>query len=756
MDEPGKEEEEEEETGASLGSVAKETANGRDPGTADQTPWPKPSPTALHPRRSSEPDYKWLLKARRNQFRPMATLIDPSHPLHLNKKPECQKTPSVKIPPLRPSVDGQLSSWPAYRNTLTVLKYIKPCSPGPRKRGQKYCNLIASKPYYLKQLEDYLRRELTYLDLIKENNQELRFQPFKEVFEFFIEDFKDFRPLLTSIKNAYEFLLGSLREKIRALEPLQSKLITLREEHTQKIHAIRSEEKLEIKRLNEDKVNLFRVISEKDEEVLSLQAQVARLQKSLSEEYLRYRNESDARKVLLADLIDLRYHQEDLALLQPAEVWRKDPVQMNLALKMARRDLTQAQEELNIMRANFGDVVPLIIFQRLEKKYNDLVEEAGNLRQTLADLLKEYDTLVAVHKEVWKEREQLTLEVQEFRRSSTPRPDWSKCPEVVAGGIDRWKQLTRGKNSDQMVDVLLEEIGERLLRDKEVFPGLGKSDEVPVYLRHVGAVKNRKLCKKEVLDFIKDFWKAREEEGCQEPPKVWKESLPEYFLRYIKQRYGDPSAMEWTYSIYESLRIFRTSEIIRRFYDVLIGKVDESTVLGQNQIIAQLLSELSRVDVLKDGLISLDRFSTILTKSFPLKTEEQFMELFQASGCALDDCSKPVQYRALFIEDEDGNTGPFIHKLRSQYLNEKLAYLQELRQALEPGPKVNAKQMRAAFIAIDPSLDAEMVDNYAAQAFQCPAIELELEGFQPVETLLKQLRAGTFQRAGPQNPGAAK
>lgn len=48
--------------------------------------------------------------------------------------------------------------------------------------------------------------------------------------------------------------------------------------------------------------------------------------------------------------------------------------------------------------------------------------------------------------------------------------------DVVSGGPDRWHMLAEGKNSDQLVDVLLEEIGEGLLREKDFFPGLvGKS-----------------------------------------------------------------------------------------------------------------------------------------------------------------------------------------------------------------------------------------------------------------------------------------
>lgn len=47
----------------------------------------------------------------------------------------------------------------------------------------------------------------------------------------------------------------------------------------------------------------------------------------------------------------------------------------------------------------------------------------------------------------------------------------SPSADVVAGGRDRWQMLAEGKNSDQLVDVLLE-IGEGLLQEKDFFPGL--------------------------------------------------------------------------------------------------------------------------------------------------------------------------------------------------------------------------------------------------------------------------------------------
>lgn len=44
--------------------------------------------------------------------------------------------------------------------------------------------------------------------------------------------------------------------------------------------------------------------------------QVTKLRKNLAEEYLRYLSERDARKILTADLNELRYQREDMSLAQ--------------------------------------------------------------------------------------------------------------------------------------------------------------------------------------------------------------------------------------------------------------------------------------------------------------------------------------------------------------------------------------------------------------------------------------------------------
>ena len=46
-------------------------------------------------------------------------------------------------------------------------------------------------------------------------------QAHREVFEYLIEDFKTYKPLLAAIKNEYEMMLAFQRQQIRQLEPLK-------------------------------------------------------------------------------------------------------------------------------------------------------------------------------------------------------------------------------------------------------------------------------------------------------------------------------------------------------------------------------------------------------------------------------------------------------------------------------------------------------------------------------------------------------
>ncbi|XP_074695467.1 LOW QUALITY PROTEIN: translin-associated factor X-interacting protein 1 [Strix aluco] len=643
------------------------------------------------------------------------------------------------------SARGHWSTWPAFASGQTVLKNHKPCcAPEERQSSNKQALLTIPKPRYLKQLESYLRKELQSLDLTENCSQELKLQPYREIFESFIEDFKTYKPLLTAIKNEYEVTLAHQKKTIRALEPLKAMVTTVSEECSRQILALQEKEKDEINMLKQEKQHLLKFIDNMKEENNSLQTQVERLRTSVAEEYTRYLNEHGARKLLLAKLNDLHDEQLDKTRRQVQDVKGEDVVKLTLALKIARQDLTKAQLKMNTIIADYGDVVPRKHFESLEKKYSDLLQEMKTLQKDFDQLHKEYEILLDIHRETAEERDNFCTELQRVRRNCTPRPNWAKCSEVIPGGAERWGCLAEGKTSDELVDVLLEEIGTGLLKQINAFPGWGKGDNVPVYLRHEGEVKNKKLAKKDMVNILKDVWK---EKIALEQQTGTRSDLPEFFLSCLQKKHGD-AAFQWSYTLHENMRLCRSNHVLSSFYDVLTGKVGEEQYHGQNQLISNLQKELAACDSLHSGSLTSERFSTALREAFPLKRQESIQELVDASRYQLDSTEDLIDYISLFKEDEEGNAGHFVAKLRSQYVREKQDYLSQLKTKLGDLKEVKADDLKTAFCTIDPGIDDQTLDTYIDLAYQGGRERPDQETV-PVETALERLLAGDVRRVGP-------
>ena len=94
---------------------------------------------------------------------------------------------------------------------------------------------------------------------------------------------------------------------------------------------------LEIVDLRQELKRQSQTMSAMRNDTLDLEKQVERLQDELEEMYRRYRDEGDARKLLVADINDLRYQQEDYLMSkqnqQDAESAADDPVILKTALK---------------------------------------------------------------------------------------------------------------------------------------------------------------------------------------------------------------------------------------------------------------------------------------------------------------------------------------------------------------------------------------------------------------------------------------
>ncbi|XP_029464678.1 translin-associated factor X-interacting protein 1 [Rhinatrema bivittatum] len=649
--------------------------------------------------------------------------------------------------PLRESFRGYLSTWPAYGATETILQRRKPCTlPDSINRGNKeYSASIISKPQYLVQLENYLKKELLSLDLTQENAQELKLQPYREVFDYLIEGFKTYKPLLSAIKKEYEITLAQQREKIRSLEPLKVMLVTLSEKCDHKILSMQDEEREEIKLLKKNKIHLLKCIDKMKEEKISLEAQVSKLQNELADDYLLYRNECDARKLLITDINELKeqLEEEETTPTIVKKVASEDPVTLRLALKMAHKNLSEAQVELNTMKADYADVVPKRDFESQKKNMTELIQKIETLQTDFNQLKMEYDTLLEINKQVQEQQEKDSMELEELHRLSTPRPSWTKCADVVPGGLDYWITVREGKTTNQLVDVLLTELAGSILM-KDFFDGMGTGENVPIYMQHEGKVKNLKLSKKDLANELQEIWK----EKMSGSPQEKKSSFSDFFYSYLQKKYGD-SATEWIYSIYETCRLYITDNFMHLFYNILTGQVDESVYLALRSLSDSLLRELNMIDITNSGIVTNEQLSLALKTTFPLKTVNQIQDLTYAAEVHLSTSEDKINYKAILTDDEEVKPDSIIAVIWKQYFQEKIDYLNELKNILETITEVKVEDLKTAFSTIDPAIDDETLESYISSAFQIPKEQFEEAGPLDRYTVLHRLEARDIKRIGP-------
>ncbi|KAG7521923.1 hypothetical protein JOB18_009736 [Solea senegalensis] len=254
------------------------------------------------------------------------------------------------------------------------------------------------KPRLLMYMESYLNKELHSISPQEPKYQELKLQVHRDIFGCYIKEFQTYQPILSAIRKEYENMLAYQQDQIQELEPLRSHLRLVREECERKIQARWGEERAEIGALKREKQQLQRDIEAMRENEKATQTVVEHVQRELSKQYLRYREERDARRLLIGQLSDLT--RATVKTETPAgdnAEEDKDPVELQLALKVCRVDLTRAQEELSKMKAEYWDVVPRRNWDTLEETHKQTLLQLHTLQADFNQVKSEYDTLLELH-----------------------------------------------------------------------------------------------------------------------------------------------------------------------------------------------------------------------------------------------------------------------------------------------------------------------------------------------------------------------
>ncbi|CAK8688954.1 unnamed protein product [Clavelina lepadiformis] len=628
---------------------------------------------------------------------------------------------------LRPNQDtnsGEIETWPAYASRSVSDTGL--IGKSFNKDLMVVKKSVLPKPKFLSALETYVRKEIVQLDCTDPEPSELRLQAYREVFEYLIEDFKTYQPLLSQIKSEYEKMLSHHRQRIRELEPLKAMLITVSEQCDQKILKIREEERQEILVLRKTKMDLLKYIDNMREKENALQAQVAKLQEELAVEYKKYRNECDMRKLLISDMNDLRHQQEDLkrAAGQGIIDADDDPIRLKLALKVAKDDLTRQANELTRIQADYGDVVPRRDFQMLEAKHVELEEKHKQLVSDFQGLKEEHDTLLDVHKQVLEQRDEFYTEAETLRRSATPRPQWSKCGEIVPAGPDHWHETTSGKRSAEILEALLNEFQSGGALGPDSLDGRGTGDDVPKFLRFEGSFKNRKFKKSELSILLKDIWARKVQSDAERGSR---EKMTDFLHSFFMERYGNHEEMaaEWGYSLFEALNNFKDEPHVNVLWNVVNDEGTEDLHYHQMDTIKNVMVELQNVDDEKTGHISEGLFINAMHSAFPFKSEASKEALVAAALEELEASAENIEYNALFTEDEEGHTGPFLNLLRTQGDEERDTYIEEIVKQLEGMEQVPVNELRSTLMMIDPVINQAQIVNYLQIAYKCTSPELQ-------------------------------
>jgi len=161
---------------------------------------------------------------------------------------------------------------------------------------------------------------------------------------------------------------------------------------------------------------------------------------------------------------------------------------------------------------SYENIILKINYQDLLNKQNQLNQEYNFLKNEYQHL--GYACLYLINKthDLIDERNKYYNEWQINRSYLTPRPDWDKVSNIIDGRIERWKLLSTGKTSEQLVEILIREIinGNQIesINEQDHFRAIGDDLSVLPFLQmpKYTRIVNRRMRRRMTGLLIKEIW----------------------------------------------------------------------------------------------------------------------------------------------------------------------------------------------------------------------------------------------------------
>ena len=243
-----------------------------------------------------------------------------------------------------------------------------------------------------------------------------------------------------------------------------------------------------------------------------------------------------------------------------------------------------------------------------------------------------------------------------------------------------------------------------------------------------------------------------------------RQHLVDHVTNYFEQRcHSKAIAIEMGYNLRDACERYSHSEQINLFWGILTGQIEEFVYHHQMQSISQLLQHFLRmhheyshrssvpqarraiIDESPSLLIgtqsnfaessnnlvfNIDQFLQSLKTFYPQKSSSQIDELVHAAKDDFHSSDELIDIQFLFIEDDEGRYGAFLSALIKQIHEDKLVYIERIKQLLLGYPLITVSQFSRVIFMIDPKISPEELHRYvqwvfAARNSSSPSLDLE-------------------------------
>ncbi|CAF1082503.1 unnamed protein product [Adineta steineri] len=272
-----------------------------------------------------------------------------------------------------------------------------------------------------------------------------------------------------------------------------------------------------------------------------------------------------------------------------------------------------------------------IDYDKLLDNYNQLNQEYNQLKDKYQHLGHACLYLINKTQDLIDERNKYYNEWKINKSLLTPRPDWDKVSNVIDGGNKRWKILSAGKSSEQLMEILIREIVNEnqieSIEENDYFEANGDQESVLSFLRtseHTQIV-NRRMRRRMTGLLIKEIWtdkirkpynrsirsltptKQYNSSGSSSPlllplPNTLQSpldstlTLADHVATYFEKRFDSKAiAIEMGYNLRDACQRYHNSEEINLFWGIITGQIEEMVYHYRMQSISQLLQHLIKM-----------------------------------------------------------------------------------------------------------------------------------------------------------------